>query len=174
MSSSPVYASWDDYLGRTTDAERMRRCHAQSKRANRVHRCKWRMKTTAHDFFWSVRMRERFKDPCGHCGSLDGQECVGQVKLIGRDIWGVLERAKGRCTYCNSLAVENRPSHPQKGSPLTWEHMGRRIGSLEHCEAYLDGRMNHPSNLRWACLWCNVHRHARIPGATDHGGFHPV
>jgi hypothetical protein len=53
------------------------------------------------------------------------------VKLRGADVWAVLESARGCCEHCGSLAVENRPSTP-KGQPASWEHVGRRIGSLGH------------------------------------------
>lgn len=34
------------------------------------------------------------------------------VKITGADVSAVLEAGKGRCEYCRSLAVENRPSAP--------------------------------------------------------------
>ncbi|MES2255151.1 MAG: hypothetical protein V4559_08930 [Pseudomonadota bacterium] len=170
---APAFASWDDYLARTAYAERMNRCHAAAKRANRVHCCKWRRAYIGRDP-WSVLMREETKKPCECCGSEVGNGCLGGVRLKGGNIWAIVEAAKGRCVYCGSLAVESRPSHAEKGSPLRWHAVGRRIGSLEHFAPYLDGRMNGLANLRWSCLWCNVHREARIPGALDHGGYHPA
>ena len=169
----PKFASWADYLTRTTYAERMKRCHAAAKRANRAHRCKWRQRYVGRDW-WSLKMKEEIKKPCECCGSLVGNDCLGEVRLKGNDIWVIIEAAQGRCTYCGSLAIENRPSDAVKGSPLRWHTMGRRIGSLEHVTPYLDGRMNAPSNLRWSCLWCNVHPEARLRGALDHGGYYPA
>ena len=174
---SPVYASWDDYLAQTSYAQRMARCHAASKRANRVHRCQWRRPLPKGrgilDRALKDWMATNVSGPCACCGSLPRTDCSGEVRLQGSDVWSIIERAKGRCTYCGSLAVENRPSHEIRGSPLPWEHVGRRIGSLEHLQSFLDGRINALDNLAWACLWCNVHPSARIAGATDHGGFFP-
>jgi hypothetical protein len=152
----------------------MKRCHAASKRANRVKRCLWSRAISGRDLI-SKMMRERFKGPCARCGSPPGkpQKCSGEVKLRGRDIWYLIEQAKGRCIYCGSLAVEGRPSHPVTGAPLSWAHVGRRIGSLEHVESYPDGRINELTNLRWSCLWCNTWPSERHYNAVDHGGFYP-
>lgn len=168
----PVYISWEDYLARTSRSERMKRCYAASKRANRVHRCQWQRKlnpTGQADRY----LREAITGPCVCCGSLPEGVCLGTNTITSGNVWSVIEVAKGRCMYCKSLAVEGRPSHPISGGPLPWEHIGRRIGSLEHIHPFLDGRINHLSNLGWACLWCNVHPEARILGASDHGGHHP-
>src|SRR5919198_2039864 len=79
--------------------------------------------------------------------------------------------AKGRCCYCGSLAVEKRPvDHPDR----RWDHVGRRIGSLEHVVPVVEGGRNTVENLAWCCLWCNTWPSERTPGATDHGGFHPT
>ncbi|MHB1164235.1 MAG: HNH endonuclease [Candidatus Nanopelagicales bacterium] len=94
------------------------------------------------------------------------------VRITADDVLLVLERAQGRCDYCGSLAVEGRPS-AGKGAPAPWEAVGRRIGSLSHVVERFYGGSNHPDNLGWACLWCNDHAEARIPGATDRGGHHP-
>jgi hypothetical protein len=93
------------------------------------------------------------------------------VKLTGRDVWGVLERARGRCEYCGSLALERRPSQPN-GAPLRWDYMGRRIGSLSHLVPRFHGGDNDVANLAWACLWCNTYESERIWGATNCGGHH--
>lgn len=93
-------------------------------------------------------------------------------RLFGDDIWNVIEAACGRCAYCGSLAVENRPSKPN-GAPAMWAQVGRRIGSLEHRHWRAFGGDNHRSNLAWSCLWCNTWESERRRGATDHGGFHP-
>lgn len=138
----PIYMSFADYMARTTNTERMGRCYAASKRANRVHR----PLTPTHAL----------------------------PKLTGPGVWGLIEKAKGRCMYCRSLAVERRPSVEGRGYALPWAEIGRRIGSLEHIDPYvIDGTKNALSNLGWACLWCNVHPDQRVPFAADHGGFYP-
>ncbi len=40
-------------------------------------------------------------------------------KVTGADVWAVLENVRGRCEFCGSLAVENRPSGPG-GRPVPW------------------------------------------------------
>jgi hypothetical protein len=94
------------------------------------------------------------------------------VKITGVDVWAVLEAAEGRCEYCRSLAVENRPS-ASNGQPLPWAQVGRRIGSLSHRLARFNGGSNAPGNLTWPCLWCNTWPSERRRGATDHGGIPP-
>ena len=88
-------------------------------------------------------------------------------------VWQVLSEARGRCAHCGSLAVERRPSDPRTGTPITWEHVGRRIGSLKHKLARYVGGDNDLANLAWCCLWCNTWPNERRPGAADHGGFYP-
>lgn len=91
-------------------------------------------------------------------------------RLTVEDVLLVLTAAEGWCVYCGSLALENRPSRPD-GSPAPWEHVGRRIGSLGHRVARVNGGSNSPENLDWVCLWCNVWVSERRTGATDHGGI---
>jgi hypothetical protein len=135
----PVFASWTDYLARTSYGDRMKRCYAAAKKAN--------------------RKRLLSADP--------------NVRLGGRHVWEVIERAKGRCAHCGSLAVENRPSSPINGAPIPWAQVGRRIGSLEHIRSRFGGGGNDLSNLAWACLWCNTWEIERRPLAKDHGGHYP-
>lgn len=168
----PVYASWSDYINRTTYSERMGRCNAASKRANRVHRCFWPRNFDERDPA-SIWFKEKICGSCAHCGALPQTQCLGSNKLSGRDVWSLMEMAKGRCMYCSSLAVERRPSVAGHGYALPWANIGRRIGSLEHIDPFLDGRINHLANLGWSCLWCNVHRDQRVPFAPDHGGYYP-
>jgi hypothetical protein len=85
----------------------------------------------------------------------------------------VLSEARGRCAYCGSLAIENRPSDPHRGSPTSWEHIGRRIGSLDYIQSRVSGGDNDPANLAWSCLWCNTWTDERRPGAKDYGGYYP-
>jgi hypothetical protein len=47
-------------------------------------------------------------------------------RITGRDVWAVLDAARGRCGTCGSLAVERRPSRPN-GAPAPWEAVGRRV-----------------------------------------------
>lgn len=85
-------------------------------------------------------------------------------------VWTVLAAAQGRCLHCGSLALEGRPSKPN-GAPLPWESVGRRIGSLAHLVARVNGGANDLTNLAWSCLWCNVWPGERIVGAIDHGAM---
>ena len=170
--AEPLFSSWLDYVNRTTRRDRMERCNAASKRANRVHRCLWPRKIRKNDFSY-LWFKENISGHCHCCGVLPGSPCKGAYHLRGIDVWNLMETAKGRCMYCSSLAVERRPSVVGKGHALPWAKVGRRIGSLEHIQPFIDGRRNHLSNLGWSCLWCNVHVSQRIPFALDHGGFYP-
>lgn len=134
----PIFASWEDYLERASARERLARCAATAKRANRT----------------------RLLSP------------TPEVRLCYLDVWEIMAAHRGHCFHCHSLAVENRPSKPN-GAPLPWEHMGRRIGSLEHLKSRFAGGDNHRSNLAWACLWCNTWPKERRPFARDHGGLYP-
>jgi hypothetical protein len=93
--------------------------------------------------------------------------------ITADDVWAVLEGARGKCTHCGSLAVENRPSMPN-GVPAPWAGVGRRVGSLGHRASRFGGGTNTIDNLVWSCLWCNTWPSERIEGATDHGGYFPV
>lgn len=86
------------------------------------------------------------------------------------DVLSILTRARGRCHYCGSLAVEKRPSN-ERGHPLPWEAVGRRIGSLSHIVSRVGGGSNSMDNLVWCCLWCNTWPNQRIPGAIDYGAI---
>lgn len=88
------------------------------------------------------------------------------------EVWHIIEDAKGRCAYCGSLAVEKRPSN-EKGHPIPWSNVGRRVGSLGHRVARFHGGGDEPDNLQWCCLWCNDWVSERIPGAANHGGYYP-
>jgi hypothetical protein len=72
-----------------------------------------------------------------------------------QDVWRVCKAARGQCVYCGSLAVERKPKGP-------CEHIGRRIGTLEH----LDG-----GGLAWSCYLCNSNSVWRRWRATDCGGL---
>lgn len=137
VSKEIMFTSWEDFLERTTEKERMDWCRAKANKAN--------------------RKRLLSDEPT--------------VKLTAEDVWRVLESYKGHCYYCGSLALENRPSKPN-GSPLPWEHMGRRIGSLEHIERRFSGGENNYDNLAWACLWCNTWEDERKKCTDNHGGLY--
>lgn len=92
------------------------------------------------------------------------------VKITAADVLNILMTAKGRCHYCNSLCVENRPSGPN-GAPMRWTEVGRRVGSLGHVQSRFSGGDNELDNLTWECLWWNTWTSERIRGATDHGGI---
>jgi hypothetical protein len=132
----PVYLSWEDYLAKTTSAERRAWCRKKAKKAN------------------APRL-------------MSGTPLF---RVTTDDVWDVLVAARGRCIYCNSLAVEHRPSAPD-GRPLPWAAIGRRIGSLGHNVARFHGSDNTLENLSWTCLWCNTWPEERRPGALDHGGL---
>lgn len=94
-------------------------------------------------------------------------------KITWQDVWAVMERTKGRCVHCKSLAVENRPTG-ERGKPIAWTYLGRRIGSLDHSRARILGGDNELENLNWCCLWCNTWPAERRPYANDHGAFYPI
>lgn len=83
-------------------------------------------------------------------------------RVSTQNVADILMAAKGRCRYCGSLCVEKMP----RGS---WSSVGRRIGSLGHDVARVNGGTNSLVNLSWCCLWCNVWPSERTSGATDHG-----
>lgn len=92
-------------------------------------------------------------------------------KLTARDVWDILAAARGRCVHCGSFCVERLP---YDGSvKLSWEQVGRRIGSVDHIASRVDGGGNKRENLAWACLWCNTWPSERQQGPTDHGGLYP-
>ena len=93
-------------------------------------------------------------------------------RITSRDVWAVLDAARGRCGTCGSLAVERRPSRPN-GAPAPWEAVGRRVGSLGHVVQRVRQGSNTPDNLIWQCLWCNTWPKEANWGATTSGGFYP-
>jgi hypothetical protein len=135
----PQFLSWEDFITRTTSAERRAWCARKTKVANRP-----RLVSDSPD-----------------------------SKITAKDVWKVLAAARGRCAYCQSLAVEQRPSR-HVGAPVTWESAGRRIDSLSHRVIRFHGGPNTLDNLAWSCLWRNTWPDERLPGATDHGGHFPA
>jgi hypothetical protein len=92
-----------------------------------------------------------------------------KLMVTKHQVWTILEGARGRCAYCNSLAVEHAPVNSATGDLAPWAQIGRRIGSLDH----VNSAENHPDNLAWCCLWCNTWPQERRPLAPDHGGYYP-
>lgn len=136
---APIFASWADYIVRTSERERRVRCQLIAKRASRKR--------------------------------LLSEEVT--IRIAAQDVLQILEQARGRCIHCRSLAVENRPTGTNKGGPISWERVGRRVGSLEHLKPRFFGGGNERENLAWACLWCNTWRSEGRPFANDHGGYYP-
>jgi hypothetical protein len=114
---------------------------------------------------WCATKAKRANRPRLMSGSPD-------VRVTTATVVAILEAAQGRCRFCHSLAVEGRPS-TMTGQPLSWESVGRRIGSLDHLTSRDSGGSNAPKNLAWSCLWCNTWPEERRPGAIDHGGVQP-
>src|SRR5262249_2181083 len=135
--------SWADFLARIPPSRLRQMCHARTKKANNPR---------------------YLQSPTG-----ESVPCGPALRLRAADVWEVMVATRGRCVYCGSLCVETAPyDGPKK---LRWEHVGRRIGSLEHLQPRVFGGGNEKSNLAWACLWCNIHECERRRGATDHGGL---
>jgi hypothetical protein len=70
-------------------------------------------------------------------------------KITAADVWEVLQAAEERCEHCRSLALEQRPSGPG-GRPALWASVARRIGSLGHRLARVNGGSNQTMNLYWS------------------------
>jgi len=124
----PIYASWTDYLANTTYGQRMRRCYAAAKKANRK-----RLLSASPGFHlsgqdvWAVI--ENASGRCIHCGSLavegrPSHPTTGQPlpwAHVGRRI-GSLEHLRWRlgggdndlsnlawaCLWCNTWEVARR------------------------------------------------------------------
>jgi hypothetical protein len=139
VDASPIFASWEDYICRTTERERRFRCQTIANKANKPRLLSGAVTT----------------------------------KTTAETVWQVIENARGRCIHCRSLCVENRPTVAGKGAPAPWAHVGRRVGSLEHLKARIQGGDNDRVNLAWSCLWCNTWPQERRAYATDHGGYYP-
>jgi hypothetical protein len=124
----PVYTSWEDYLSRTTNAQRMKRYYAASKKANRKRLLS---ATPEHrltgPLVWKVI--ETARGRCAHCNSLAVENRPSDTKTgqplswaqVGRRI-GSLEHVKWRmgggdndfdnlawaCLWCNTWPFERR------------------------------------------------------------------
>lgn len=82
----PAYASWGDYLARTTAAERRRWCAAKAAKANSPRLMSGRPETTiiAGDV---LAVLEEARGRCAHCGSLAVERCPrGPWGHVGRRI----------------------------------------------------------------------------------------
>jgi hypothetical protein len=124
---APLYLSWTDYLQRTTNSERMKRCYAAAKKANRKRLLSEAPKERlTGQAVWTVF--ESAKGRCAHCGSLavesrpsDGRGAPVAWAQVGRRV-GSLEHARARyaggdnflenlawsCLWCNTWPAERR------------------------------------------------------------------
>lgn len=116
--------------------------------------------------YWCGRKAERANRP----RLMSGRP---EQRITTDDVVSVLTTARGHCSYCGSLAVEGAPMCQETRRPLPWADIGRRIGSLDHVVARIDGGPNAIDNLRWCCYWCNAGPSERISGAMDHGAIQP-
>jgi hypothetical protein len=123
----PVFASWTDYLQRTTPGQRMVRCYAAAKKANRK-----RLLSDAPNELLGGRdiwaMIEAAHGRCAHCGSLAVETRPSSPTgaplawaQVGRRI-GSLEHVRSRfgggdndlsnlawaCLWCNTWPSERR------------------------------------------------------------------
>jgi hypothetical protein len=124
----PAFASWADYLARTSERQRMARCYAAAKKANRKRLLSDVPFTqlSAQDV-WAVM--EAAKGRCAHCGSLAVENRPSSPTgapvpwaQVGRRI-GSLEHVRWRygggsndlsnlawaCLWCNTWPTERRP-----------------------------------------------------------------
>lgn len=125
---APAFLSWTDYLSRTPERDRMARCYAAAKKANRKRLLSETptVRLTAQDV-WAVI--QAAKGRCAHCGSLavEGRPSSPTGApfpwaQVGRRI-GSLEHARWRyggggndlsnlawaCLWCNTWPSERRP-----------------------------------------------------------------
>lgn len=124
---APTFLSWADYLARTTRAERMKRCYAASKKANRKRLLSEApVEHLTGPVVWAII--EAAKGRCAHCGSLAVESRPSKNNgapaawaQVGRRI-GSLEHAKARfaggdnfienlawsCLWCNTWPSERR------------------------------------------------------------------
>jgi hypothetical protein len=129
----PVFGSWADYLARTSERERMARCYAAAKKANRKRLLSDAPTTrlTAQNV-WAVI--EAAHGRCAHCGSLAVERRPSSVTgapvpwaQVGRRI-GSLEHVRWRygggndlsnlawaCLWCNTWQSERHPQAPDHG-----------------------------------------------------------
>jgi len=133
-SVPPTYASWADYLARTTDAERRRWCTTKAKRANRGRLMSEapEQAITTDDV---VAVLTAARGRCAHCGSLAvenrpsapngapvGWEHVGRrigslghalarlhggINAVGNLVWS--------CLWCNTWQSERTPGATDHG-----------------------------------------------------------
>lgn len=124
----PVYVSWEDYVARTTNTQRMARCYAASKKANRK-----RLLSAPPEHRLTGRLVwkgiETARGRCVHCNSLAVEHRTSDAKTgqplpwaqVGRRV-GSLEHVKWRrgggdndlqnlawaCLWCNTWPSERR------------------------------------------------------------------
>jgi hypothetical protein len=131
----PLFASWADYLARTTEAERLDWCYQKAKKANkeRLLSSAPKIRITREDV-WNVMARARGR--CVHCGSLAVEkkpyDPIARRHLpwapVGRRI-GSLGHHKARffdggnepgnlvwsCNWCNTWPSERRSEATDHG-----------------------------------------------------------
>jgi hypothetical protein len=130
----PIFQSFDDYVARTTVAERMNKCNAAAKKANRERLLSAapKVRLSARDV-WAVC--EAARGRCAHCGSLAVERrpskpngAPAQWAQVGRRI-GSLEHRQWRvaggnndlsnlawsCLWCNTWPTERRPGATDHG-----------------------------------------------------------
>jgi len=130
----PVFQSWEDYMARTTLQQRMPRCYAASKKANRKRLISGAPFTriTAADVWLVI---EAARGRCIHCGSLAVESRPSKANgapapwaQVGRRI-GSLEHLKARviggdnfkenlawaCLWCNTWPNERRRAAEDHG-----------------------------------------------------------
>lgn len=124
----PVYVSWEDYLARTTNTQRMARCYAASKKANRKRLLSASLQhRLTGPLVWKVI--EAARGRCVHCNSLAVENRPSDAKTgqplpwaqVGRRV-GSLEHVEWRmgggdndwqnlawaCLWCNTWPSERR------------------------------------------------------------------
>jgi hypothetical protein len=96
---------------------------------------------------------------------------IQEYRITTQVVYDLIVGAKGRCRYCNSLCVERMPLTNNK-TLAPWGNIGRRIGSLGHMTALVNGGSNAIVNLCWSCMWCNTWPSERVWQAANHGGLY--
>lgn len=129
---------------------------------------------------WCVRTgvtdkRERCRRLTGSANRFRADSGFPRIRLEQWGVWGILKAAKGRCHYCGSLALENRPA--AYGGPMNgWDSIGRRCASIDHVLERMKGGDNDLDNLVWCCMSCNSGERPSSRSEWDpkaNGGYYP-
>jgi hypothetical protein len=132
---APLYASWDDYLARTSHAERRTWCALKAKVANRTRLLSDapKVRLTAEEV---LAIMETAQGRCAHCGSLalEGRPSglkgtpvswaqVGRrIGSLDHSIWRYrggdndLSNLGWSCLWCNTWPSERRPQADDHGA----------------------------------------------------------